>query len=79
MGVQEQAFRTYYASMSDAKLLETAAHRSSFIEAAQRVLDEEFSRRHLALPAKPLEHSGSGPGGGTLRTWALRVRASLFR
>lgn len=77
MGVQEQAFRTYYASMSDAKLLETAAHRSSFIDAAQRVLDEEFSRRHLALPVEHVEHVEHG--GGIVRAFALRVRRSLFR
>ncbi len=77
MGVQEQAFRTYYASMSEEKLLETAAHRSSFIGVAQRVLDEEIARRHLTLPEEheaPVEH-----GGGILRTLSLRVRASLFR
>lgn len=77
MGVQEQAFRTYYASMSEEKLLETAAHRDSFIGVAQRVLDEEIARRHLSLPAghvEPVEH-----GGGVLRAWSLRVRASLFR
>ncbi len=77
MGVQEQAFRTYYASMSEAKLLETAAHRSSFIGVAQRVLDEEISRRRLSLPvehAVPVEH-----GGGILRSLSHRVRASLFR
>ncbi len=77
MGVQEQAFRTYYASMSDEKLLETAAHRSSFIGVAQRVLDEELSQRHLSLPEEhvaPVEH-----GGGILRSLSHRVRASLFR
>ncbi len=77
MGVQEQAFRTYYASMSDEKLLETAAHRSSFIGVAQGVLDEELSRRHLALP---VEHvAPAAHGGGILRTLSLRLRASLFR
>jgi hypothetical protein len=77
MGVQEQAFRTYYASMSEAKLLETAAHRSSFIGVAQQALDEEISRRHLALPAGHVEHVEHG--GGIVRTLALRVRRSLFR
>jgi hypothetical protein len=76
MGVQEQAFRTYYASMNEAKLLETAAHRSSFIGVAQQVLDEELSRRHLVLPAGPVAHAEHG---GIVRTLALRVRRSLFR
>lgn len=79
MGVQEQAFRTYYASMSDEKLLETAAHRSSFIGVAQRVLDEELSRRHLELPADAAPAAPVAHGGGILRNLSLRVRASLFR
>jgi len=77
MGVQEQAFRTYYASMSEEKLLETAAHRNSFIGVAQQVLDEEIARRHLTLPAAHVEPVE--PGGGGVRTLALRVRRSLFR
>jgi hypothetical protein len=54
---QEQAFRAYYASMSDADLLKTATNRQSFIEIAQKLLIEELQRRNLEFPqpvvAKP--------------------------
>ena len=53
MGIQEQAFRTYYSSMTDAKLLETEAHKSSFLSLAQKVLAEELARRHLAVEPSP--------------------------
>lgn len=51
MHVQEQAFRAYYASMTDGDLLRTAANRGSFITIAQQILAEEIARRKLVLPA----------------------------
>ena len=51
---QEQAFRAYYSSMTDAELLQTAANRSSFIEVAQRLLAEEVTKRKLGSPPAPL-------------------------
>jgi hypothetical protein len=60
MGTQERAFRLYYASMTDAELLHTAANRKSFVAMAQRVLDDEMGRRQLSLPlpnAPPVHHS----------------------
>ena len=71
MGAQEQAFRTYYASMTEAKLLETAAHRTSFIGIAQQLLDEELARRNLSLPPQPVEPAHS-PGGLTALVRKLR-------
>ena len=38
MRTQEQAFKAYYASMSDAELLAVANNRTSFIATAQKVL-----------------------------------------
>lgn len=52
MRVQEQAFRAYYAAMTDRDLLAVAANRTSFIDLAQQVLREELTRRKLALPAE---------------------------
>jgi hypothetical protein len=49
MHIQEQAFRAYYASMSDGDLLATAANRHSFVDVAQQILSEELARRNLAL------------------------------
>jgi hypothetical protein len=56
--VQEQAFRVYYASMTDAQLLATAANKRSFIPLAQSILDAELAHRHLAVPgeAPPAAH-----------------------
>jgi len=48
--IQEQAFRAYYASMSDGDLLATAANRHSLVDVARRILSEELARRKLALP-----------------------------
>jgi len=47
---QEQAFRVYYGSMTDAELLRIAANESSFIAVAQRILDSELAKRHLTPP-----------------------------
>ena len=47
MRTQEQAFRAYYAAMTDSELLEIAAHESSFIAIAQRILEDEMAKRHL--------------------------------
>jgi len=60
MGTQERAFRLYYASMTDAELLQTADNRQSFVSLAQQVLGEELDRRHLSVPvpsAPPTRHS----------------------
>ena len=60
MGTQERAFRLYYASMTDAELLHNAANRTSFVETAQRVLDDELDHRRLSLPVPgvpPVHHS----------------------
>lgn len=53
MRSQEQAFRAYYASMTDAELLETAANRNSFIGVAQKILTQELDSRGLT-PSPPL-------------------------
>jgi hypothetical protein len=53
MTSQEQAFRAYYASMTDAELLKIAANKNSFIEVAQKVLADELKKRNLAVPPEP--------------------------
>ena len=45
MTIQEQAFITYYASMTDAELLEVASNKTSLIEVAQKTLDNELVKR----------------------------------
>jgi len=64
MHVQEQAFRAYYASMSDSDLLAVAANRTSFIDLAQQILREELARRSLALPVEVAPASAPAAGFG---------------
>ena len=45
-----QAFKAYYARMSDADLLAVARNRSSFIPLAQAQMVEELRKRQLAVP-----------------------------
>jgi hypothetical protein len=60
MRTQEQALRMYYASMSEAELLEAAKNQISFILPAQKLLTEELVRRHLpTVDKEPLRHAGS--------------------
>jgi hypothetical protein len=47
MTVQEQAFRTYYASLTDAELLQIAANQRSYIAVAQETLVRELRLRNL--------------------------------
>jgi hypothetical protein len=77
MGIQEQAFRTYYSSMTDSKLLETAAHKSSFIGPAQKVLAEELARRNLVLPVERCEPAGVAAGSGALTTLVHKLKHAL--
>jgi hypothetical protein len=50
MTIQEQAFITYYASKTDAELLQVASNRTSLIEVAQKTLDNELVKRNLVTP-----------------------------
>ena len=52
MRTQEQAFRVYYASMTNADLQAIAKNCRSFIPAAQALLAEELLRRQLPAPAE---------------------------
>ena len=55
MRIQEQAFRAYYASMTDSDLLAVAVNRDSYLPLAQQVLSEEMARRKMDLPARSAE------------------------
>ena len=50
MTIQEQAFITYYASMTDAELLQVASNKTSLIEVAQKTLANELVKRNLVIP-----------------------------
>src|SRR5215831_9774826 len=51
MRTQEQAFRDYYASMTDSDLLAIAKNRASFVPIAQAQVAEELRKRQLMVPA----------------------------
>jgi hypothetical protein len=51
MTIQEQAFITYYASMTDAELLQVAVNKTSLIEVAQKTLANELVKRNLVTPS----------------------------
>jgi hypothetical protein len=73
---QEQAFRAYYATMSDTDLLRIAANRVSFIGTAQRVLAAELEKRHLepSPPASPpARHSVFWNWGTQMARFARRL------
>jgi hypothetical protein len=79
MRTQEQAFRAYYASMSDRDLLATAANRHSFVDVAQQILNEELARRKLALPTEtpqPVTERASGALRAAVRKWLEAMRHS---
>ena len=63
MTIQEQAFITYYASMTDAELLQVASNKTSLIEVAQKTLGNELVKRNLvtpvAVPVSDLSQMGS--------------------
>ena len=61
MRTQQQAFKAYYASMTDSELLATAENRQSFIPIAQNAMDEELQRRHLTAPADPRVETSQPP------------------
>ena len=66
MRSQQQAFKAYYASMTDSELLATAENRQSFIPIAQKAMDEELMRRQPAPPEDPRVQTSqpSAPSAG---------------
>ncbi len=76
MRTQEQAFRAYYASLTDAELLQIAANERSFIPVAQKMLEDELVKRRLSPPAPPIpppRDSAFGHWAGHLAKWARRL------
>ncbi len=64
MTIQQQAFQSYYHSLTDAELTGIAANRRSFVEVAQEALANELRGRHLdaVLPAEPGRAVAAAPG-----------------
>ena len=87
MTIQEQAFRTYYASMTDEELLRTAANKSSFVDIAQKLLADELVKRNLTVPpggpSRPIESGQAIPATlaqgtlGAIKSALLKLRMRL--
>ena len=56
-----QAFKAYYARMSDSDLLAAARNRSSFIPLAQTQMVEELTKRQLAVPPESTTQTRPAP------------------
>ena len=52
MTAQQQAFKVYYSSLTDADLMKIAANRRSFLDVAQEALANELRGRNL-VPSEP--------------------------
>ena len=53
MTAQQQAFKVYYSSLTDAELMKIAANRRSFLDVAQEALANELRGRNLVPPEPP--------------------------
>ena len=58
MTAQQQAFKVYYSSLTDADLLKIAANKRSFLDVAQEALANELQGRNLA-PSEPSLPAGN--------------------
>lgn len=56
-----QAFKAYYAGMTDADLMAVARNRGSFIPLAQTQMVEELNKRQLAVPPEPAAETRHAP------------------
>ena len=58
MTAQQQAFKVYYSSLTDAELMKIAANKRSFLSVAQEALANELRGRNLMLSEPPPPSAG---------------------
>ena len=75
MTAQQQAFKFYYSSLSDAELLKIAANKRSFLDVAQEALANELRGRSLAMTGgtAPAEKRSAARHATVLARMAGRV------
>ena len=76
MTAQQQAFKAYYSSLSDADLMKIAVNKRSFLEVAQEALVDELRGRNL-VPSEPspsADHRTGEPHPGFLARIARKLR-----
>jgi hypothetical protein len=80
---QQEAFKVYYSSLTDAELLKIAANKRSFLNVAQEALANELRGRNLAPSEPPRPADNQAPESHpnpvarmarTVRGWFVRER-----
>jgi hypothetical protein len=78
---QQEAFRVYYSSLTDAELLKIAANKRSFLNVAQEALANELRGRNLAPsePNRPADNRTSESHPNPVARMARKVRGWFSR
>jgi hypothetical protein len=81
MTTQQQAFKAYYASLTEAELLKIAANKRSFLDVAQEALANELRGRNLAPsePSQSADNRTAAPHPNPLARMARKVRGLFSR
>ena len=81
MTTQQQAFKVYYSSLTNAELMKIAANKRSFLDVAQEALANELRDRNLA-PSEPslsADNRTAAPHPSPLARMARKVRGLFSR
>jgi hypothetical protein len=72
---QQQAFKVYYSSLTDAELMKIAANKRSFLGVAQEALANELRGRNLApsAPSQFADNRTAEPHQNPLARMARKV------
>ena len=81
MTAQQEAFRVYYSSLTDAELMKIAANKRSFLDVAQEALANELRGRNLAPsePNRPADNRTSESHPNPVARMARKVRGWFSR
>jgi predicted nucleic acid-binding protein len=78
---QQQAFKVYYSSLTDAELMKIAANKRSFLDVAQEALANELRGRNLAAsePSPSADNRTAESYPNLLARMARKVRGLFSR
>ena len=81
MTTQQQAFKAYYASLTEAELMKIAANKRSFLDVAQEALANELRGRNLvpSEPSQSADNRTAVPHPNFLARMARKVRGLFSR
>ena len=77
MTIQQQAFQSYYRSLTDRELIKIAANRRSFVDVAQEALEHELHGRHLESSVPPATPRSAPPPPGSVARIVRRAGSWL--